>query len=152
MNARTRNVTGGAEKTRSRPERWNHTAERQDPGQKYFLYRLCICGTCSGVGRIARATADGQTERSPDRCPDCRGEGRTLDLVATCGTPEAVGAALVRLAREGEFDECPLGILDTRPEPGERKWLVSPWLPSPRNVTDAARLLGHQPKRKGERT
>jgi cytochrome c553 len=97
------------------------------------------------------------------------------DLVATVSSPEAVGVALVTLAREGEFEECPLGLLDRMPEckacEGSGKdqaardledrtgyegacvtchgsgvkptgtWLISPWLPSARNVTEAARTL-----------
>ena len=51
--------------------------------------------------------------------------------------------AIVTLGQEGEFDECPIGILDTTGETG-RKWLVSPWLPSPRNVRDAARVMGRR--------
>ena len=78
----------------------------------------------------------------PDRhrCPDCRGEGRTLELVATCATAEAVGVALVTLGREGEWSECPVGVLDQEGEKGQ-KWIVTPWLPSARNVSDAGRTL-----------
>ena len=83
------------------------------------------------------------------RCPDCRGEGRTLQEVATCGpNPEAIGTALYTLALEGEWDECPIGILDRIPEPGNPKWLVKPWLPSARNLSDAGRQL--QTARKGK--
>jgi hypothetical protein len=74
------------------------------------------------------------------RCLDCRGEGRIRQEVATCETPEAVGVALVTLAREGEFEECPIGLLDRGGEVGQ-KWLVRPWLPSARNVSDAGRTL-----------
>lgn len=63
-----------------------------------------------------------------------------LDLVATCATPEAVGVALVTLGREGEWAECPVGCLDTMGEKGQR-WIFKPWLPSPRNISDAARTL-----------
>jgi hypothetical protein len=77
------------------------------------------------------------------RCSDCRGEGRVRQELATCATPEAVGVAIVTLAREGEFEDCPLGLLDS--EAGEEstvgKWLVRPWLPSARNVSDAGRTL-----------
>jgi hypothetical protein len=48
--------------------------------------------------------------------------------------------AIVTLAREGEWDECPFGLLDSEGEKG-KKWLIRPWLPSARNVTDAARTL-----------
>jgi hypothetical protein len=74
------------------------------------------------------------------RCPDCRGEGRTRDLVATASDAESLGVALVTLAREGEWEGCPIGILDTQGETGQ-KWLVRPWLPSARNVSDAGRTL-----------
>lgn len=47
--------------------------------------------------------------------------GRTI--VATCGSPEAIGVALVTLAGEGEFDGRPVGILDGVDE----RWLVNPW-------------------------
>lgn len=67
------------------------------------------------------------------------------ELVATCGSPEALGVAIVTLGREHEFDECPIGILDTFGEKGE-KWLVKPWTPSARNVTDAARTLARSKK------
>lgn len=69
----------------------------------------------------------------------CDGERQ---LVATCATPEALGVALVTLGREGEFDECPIGVLDTMGETG-KKWIVRPWLPfpTPRNLSDAGRTL-----------
>jgi hypothetical protein len=104
-------------------------------------------------------------------CPDCRGEGRIRQEVASCATPEAVGVALVILAREGEFEECPLGLLDRLPECAEcggdglldagaarlpcgdckgsgvkptGTWLILPWLPSARNVRDAARTMARK--------
>jgi hypothetical protein len=91
--------------------------------------RLCQCDDCGGTARVDGA-----------RCKTCRGEGSTLDEVATCGSPEAVGVALVTLALEDEFDGCPVGILDSLGDTG-RKWLIRPWLPSTRNVSDAGRLL-----------
>jgi len=84
---------------------------------------------------------------SVGRCSVCRGEGRTRELVATCGTPEALGVALVTLAREGEWEGCPVGILDTQGEKGE-KWIVKPWLPSARNISDAGRTLSNARKGK----
>jgi hypothetical protein len=54
-----------------------------------------------------------------------------------------LGVAIVALAAEHEFDDCPIGILEDG-----GGWLVKPWLPSPRNVSDAAKLLA---KSKGER-
>jgi len=104
--------------------------------ERFHLYRLCDCTTCDGTGKVFAADPPTWVER----CPDCRGEGRTRDLVATCATPEAVGVALVTLGREHEWDECPVGILDTEGETGE-KWLVRPWLPSARNVSAAGRTL-----------
>jgi hypothetical protein len=130
-----------------RSDRWTHHNERADPEQRFFIYRLCDCEACGGRGHgDLETTTPGYSARP--RCPVCRGEGRKLQLVATAPTPEAVGAAIVQLGREGEFGECPVGCLDTRAEEGERKWLISPWLPSPRNVSDAARLLA---KSKGEK-
>jgi hypothetical protein len=117
----------------------DHLTGRGDPQQRFRVYRLCVCEACEGLGKLAET-----------RCPECRGEGRVLDLVATAGNAEGVGTAIIQLAREGELAECPLGVLDTEGEVGA-KWLVSPWLPSPRNVHDAAVTLGKQPKRKGER-
>jgi len=59
--------------------------------------------------------------------------------------------ALVTLGREGEWTDadgtpCPLGLLDTEGEKG-KKWLVLPWRPSPRNVSDAGRVLGSARKK-----
>lgn len=109
--------------------------------ERFHLYRLCECASCDGTGKDDRAIAIRHA-----RCEACRGEGRTRDLVATCATPEAVGVALVTLGREGEFDECPIGILDTMGyledvEVQGGKWIVKPWLPSARNVSDAGRTL-----------
>lgn len=115
---------------------WESISGRDDPGQRFQIRRLCLCEACSGSGR------DGQA-----RCPVCRGEGRTLDLVATAGTPEAVGAALVQLGREGEFEDCPLGLIDVLGEKGQ-KWLVRPWSASPREESDAGRVLGKASARK----
>ena len=71
------------------------------------------------------------------------------ELVATAADPEAVGTALVTLGREGEWDECPVGLLDTEGEVGQ-KWLVRPWGPSARNVSDAGRTLAKSRHTKGE--
>ena len=119
-----------------------NVTDAPDPAQRYRLYRLCACAACDGTGKEIdyMRTEDGEMRVLGDRCPDCRGEGRTRDLVAACATPEAVGVALVTLGLEGEWDECPVGILDTMGEPGH-KWLVRPWLPSARNVSDAGRTL-----------
>lgn len=121
-----------------------------DP-ERFHLYRLCECTTCEGRGKVT-PKIDGLViigffKADGDRCSDCRGEGRTRELVATCATPEAVGVALVTLGREGEWSECPVGVLDTQGETGE-KWIVRPWLPSARNISDAGRTL--QTARKGK--
>ena len=110
--------------------------------ERYALYRLCECASCDGTGK----TQDAFPAGTSPRCQACRGEGRTRDLIATCGSAEAVGVALVTLAREGEWaDGCPLGLLDTMGDKGER-WLIKPWEPSTRNVTAAAKLLRGQQK------
>jgi hypothetical protein len=106
--------------------------------------RLCECSSCEGRGKIFL-----QEEGSVlgHRCPNCRGEGKTLDEIARCDTPADIGVALVTLATEGEFDGCPFGLIDDQGEPG-LKWLVRPWVASPRNVSDAARTLA---KSKGDK-
>lgn len=135
----TRNVTPGGffEALADHLDSTASGAQIQDPEQ-YRLYRLCPCGTCAGTGK--RTSSLALPKSTTVRCPDCRGEGKSLDLVATCGTPEAVGVALVTLGLEGEWDECPIGIMH-RPEGQTGKWLVRPWLPSARNVSDAGRTL-----------
>jgi len=105
----------------------------------FGLYRLCECATCGGGGKIPTGSGEGV------KCYRCRGEGRERQEVAECETAEAVGVALVTLAREGEFVDCPFGLLDREGEKGQ-KWLVLPWLPSARNVRDAARTLARSKK------
>jgi hypothetical protein len=102
--------------------------------ERFALYRLCECTTCGGSGK-GIFSVGGQS-----KCAECRGEGRTRDLIATCATAEAVGVALVTLGREGEWEGCPVGLLDRMGAEGER-WLLRPWSPSARNVSDAARVL-----------
>lgn len=114
-----------------------HVTAEPDPPERYHLYRLCECTTCGGTGKDPDWTKD---DRVSARCQDCRGEGRTRDLVATAGSPEAVGVAIVTLAREGEFTECPFGLLDSMGETGQ-KWLILPYGPSARNISDAGRTL-----------
>ena len=116
-----------------------------DEDARYRLYRLCECAACEGSGRASGPTPSGGFRS--ERCPDCRGEGRIRDLVATATDPESLGVALVTLAREGEFTDCPIGILDTEGVKGQ-KWLVRPWQPSTRNVSDAARVLAKSKKEK----
>jgi len=129
--------------------------EQGDP-ERFHIIRLCECVVCGGKGKVPESeqteTFRGVTFTTTymgytERCSTCRGEGRTRDLVATCATPEAVGVALVTLGREGEWAECPVGILDTQGQTGE-KWIVRPWLPSARNVSDAGRTLA---KAKGKK-
>lgn len=49
-------------------------------------------------------------------------------LLATGESEGDVGEAICTMAREGMFDDCALGIIDTMGEKGSR-WLVTPWLP-----------------------
>ena len=155
-----------------------------DPRERFVLYRLCDCSVCEGTGKdFSDFPPDAHEQfrtgkNARPKCPECRGEGRVRELLATCESPEAVGVALVTLAREGEGGGGPLGLLDRMPECEacsgagyfERSWiehasdepcadckgsgikptgtwLVSPWLPSARNVTDAARTLAKSKKR-----
>ena len=104
--------------------------------ERFELYRLCECDACDGRGKA-------EHNLRIYKCMTCRGEGRTHELIATATDPQSVGVALVTLGREGEWDECPIGVLDTMGEKGQ-KWIVRPWLPSTRNVTDAAKLLRSQ--------
>ena len=126
------------------PESTPSEPEREADPERFRLYRLCACGECGGTGKVwfgpVTVGSGNVGARGQKRCTVCRGEGRSLDLVATCGSPEAVGVALVTLGREGEWKECPVGVLDTGGAKNE-KWIVSPWLPSARNVSDAGRLL-----------
>ncbi len=129
----------------------NVTAEPVDPRERFSLYRLCECAACGGRGKVrvygTREIGD-EIESAfgaVERCPECRGEGRVRQELASCESPEAVGVALVTLAREGEFEECPIGLLDRMGETGQ-KWLILPWMPSARNVTDAARTLARSKK------
>jgi hypothetical protein len=150
---------------------WEQESGKHDPRQRFALYRLCECAECGGTGKMEyESSSDGCMHR--ERCSVCRGEARTLELIATCESPEAVGVALVTLTHEGEFEECPLGLLDRMPpcprckgecylerswleygsdEPcpecdatgmkSTGTWLVKPWGPSPRNLSDAGKVL-----------
>lgn len=130
------------------------TDEAVDPRERYSLYRLCDCSICEGRGQVPRMQYERHPNdpedvvpigRKPERCRECRGEGKVRQELATAETPEAVGLALVTLAREGEWTDaagqpCAFGLLDREGEK-YKKWLVLPWTPSPRNVRDAAKLL-----------
>jgi hypothetical protein len=127
------------------------TGEDYRPGEERFhIIRLCECAVCHGSGKTTIAEeVDGEIIFGYGvRCPNCRGEGRTRELVATSTDERAVGVALVTLARDGEFEECPIGLLDTQGETG-KKWLIRPWLPSARNISDAGRTLAKS-KTKGK--
>lgn len=118
-----------------------YVTEGPEPSpERFHLIRLCDCTACGGTGKVGDGVWIPAKKAPYQRCDACRGEGRTRDLIATCATPEAIGVALVTLGREGEFDECPIGLLDTEGETGQ-KWLVRPWLPSARNVSDAGKVL-----------
>lgn len=116
-------------------------SSRNDSPERFRLFRLCDCRICDGTGK---ASYYGD---KAGRCLECRGEGRIRQEIATCATPEAVGVAIVTLAREGEWDECPFGLLDSEGDVGQ-KWLVRPWLPSARNVSDAGRTLARSKTRR----
>lgn len=77
----------------------------------------------------------------------CRDHEGLLTLIATAGSPEAVGVAIVTLGREQEFEDCALGILDTMGEVGS-KWVLRPWEASARNVSIAGRTLAKSKKRR----
>lgn len=117
-----------------------YVTDEPTPAERFRLYRLCECAACAGSGKVGHPENTETTSFGLVRCPDCRGEGRTRDLLATCATPEALGTALVTLGREGEWEGCPIGILDTMGATGE-KWIVRPWQPSARNISDAGRTL-----------
>ena len=114
---------------------------------RFVLYSLCVCPACEGTGkehdpRYGQPTAQ--------RCPDCRGEGRTRREVASATDEQSLGVALVTCAREGEWTgECyGFGLLDREGETG-KKWLVNGlWLPSARNTSDAGRTLAKARKGK----
>ena len=111
--------------------------EDDSQGERFRIYRLCPCEQCEHWIRSQKP-----------RCPECRGEGKVRERVAECATEASLGVALVTLGREGEFKDCAVGILDTEGEVGQ-KWIVSPWLPSPRNVSEAGRVLASA--KKGEK-
>jgi hypothetical protein len=60
--------------------------------------------------------------------------------VAGADNELGLAQALIQNGREGAWEGCPFGLLDRFGAPGQ-KWLVLPWLPSTRNVSDAGRVL-----------
>lgn len=107
----------------------------QDPEQRFKLYRLSECPTCRGTGKSPKVAHKGA------RCKECRGEGKVRELVTTC-SEESLGYTIIKLGGEGEWADSPFGLLDTMGEVN-KKWLVRPWLPSARNLSDAGRQLSH---------
>jgi len=101
----------------------------RDEQHRFRLYCLTDCAACDGTGK-----------NDENRCPYCRGEGKERHVLAAAPDAEGLGVALVTLGREGELEECAVGVLDVLGEPGA-KWILKPWLPSPRNVSDAGRTL-----------
>lgn len=69
----------------------------------------------------------------------CPGE-TTPELLATCGSPEALGVAICTLGAEGEFLDCAAGVLHTEGEPGKR-WLLKPWRAMPKEASMAGKVL-----------
>lgn len=54
--------------------------------------------------------------------------GGELSIIATAEDDDSAGAAIVRLAREGEFERCALGLLDSLgDEDAEGDWVIKPW-------------------------
>jgi len=122
---------------------WDTVSGKGDSRQRYCLYRLCVCETCDGRGMQTYEMRGEPVGSRRERCEECHGEGRVRQLLATCETPEAVGVAIVTLGREGEFAECPIGLLDREGETNQ-KWILLPWLPADvnvRNVSQAGRML-----------
>jgi hypothetical protein len=116
-----------------------------EEAERFRLYRLCPCSECGGTGK--EIVVNDPTPARFVRCKTCRGEGRQLDLVATATDPESAGVAIVTLGREGEWEGCQFGLLDSQGAKNE-KWIVLPWSASPtaRNVSDAARVLARSKK------
>lgn len=91
------------------------------PEQQFSLYRLCTCVECGGSGKDPTVPDIDAGRVATPRCPECRGEGRIRQELAGADSPEAVGVALVTLAREGEWidadgNPCQFGLLDRTPE------------------------------------
>lgn len=127
--------------------------------ERFVLFCLVDCPTCEAKGKVVSP----DWGLSIDRCGDCRGEGKQRSELGSCGTEEALGVMLATLGREGQLDGCAHGCLDTQPDcpKCERygcekcgwtgikptgSWLWRPWLPSPRNASDAGRVLAKSKK------
>ncbi len=117
----------------------NVTEVTQEP--RFRLYALCPCEACNALGWVYAV------ERK--RCTECRGEGKVRQVIAEAETPQAVGVALVTCAREGAWEGCQFGLLDTQATEIGKKWLILPWQASPtaRNVSDAGRVLARSKNR-----
>lgn len=76
-----------------------------------------------------------------------------LEIVATCGTKEAIGVALVTLGEEGEFDGCTVGVLHKPFEDKPGTWIVNPFPAIPRSGDTASGKKSRQSEksRKGKR-
>ena len=119
--------------------------EPLDPRERFSLYRLCECPECGGEGKRTLPYHGSPRLAPVEKCPECRGEGRVREEVASRESPEAVGVALVTLAREGEWQDadgkpCAFGLLDRMGEKNE-KWLILPWPQTARTLSAAGRLL-----------
>lgn len=98
------------------PLDWEEVSGRNDPRQRFRIYRL------------------DPRETEPQ-------------LVFTCGHEAVLGQALITTAREGEFKDCALGIIEVVWDDEEQEitgshWLIKPWLPGPATVPEAERVIG----------
>lgn len=92
---------------------WERVSGRDDPRQRYRIYRLC----------------PGETE--PELVATCESEEGVGVALCTLGREGEF---------DPDQGDCAIGILDTQGELG-RRWLVRPWLASPGNLTVAGRVL-----------
>lgn len=72
-----------------------------------------------------------------------------LEVVATCGSNEAVGTAIVTLGQEGEFEGCTVGVMHRPFEDKPGIWLVNPFPRSEdtKKSRKLRRLKGKPPRR-----
>ena len=92
---------------------WEYVSGREDPRQRYRVYRLC----------------PGQKE--PELLATAETEGGVGMALCTLGRDGEF---------DPSNGDCAVGVLDTQGEKG-KKWIFRPWLASPRNVADAGRVL-----------